>query len=54
MKGFGPGVFEIALRYQTDAYRTVYTLEFGDTIWIVHAFKKNLQLGLKHRNKIWM
>ena len=26
MKGFGAGVFEVALKYRTDAYRTVYAL----------------------------
>ena len=24
LKGFGSGVFEVALKYRTDAYRTVY------------------------------
>ena len=27
LKGFGSGVFEVALKYRTDAYRTVYALQ---------------------------
>ena len=27
MKGFGPGIFEIALRHRGDAYRAVYALQ---------------------------
>ena len=40
LKGFGSGVFELALRYRTDAYRVVYALQLGDDIWVVHAFQK--------------
>jgi phage-related protein len=40
MKGLGSGVFEIALPYRTDAYRAVYAVQLGDTIWVVHAFQK--------------
>lgn len=40
MRGFGPGVFEIALKHRTGAYRIVYVLQIGDALWIVHAFKK--------------
>ena len=29
MKGFGSGVFEVALKYRTDAYRTVYAVRLG-------------------------
>ena len=27
LKGFGPGVMEIAIRYRTDAWRVVYVTE---------------------------
>lgn len=47
LKGFGSGVFEIALRYQTDAYRVVYAVQIGDRIWVVHAFKKKSKTGIK-------
>jgi phage-related protein len=40
-KGIGSGVFEIALRYATDAYRVVLALQLGDKIYVLHAFQKN-------------
>ena len=47
MKGFGSGVFEVALKHRTDAYRTVYALQFGDRIWVLHAFQKKAKQGIK-------
>lgn len=46
MKGLGSGVFEIALRHQGDAYRTVYAVQIGDSIWVVHAFQKKSTKGI--------
>jgi len=40
MKGLGSGIFEIALRHQTDAYRVVYAVQLADDIWVLHAFQK--------------
>ena len=51
MKGFGPGVLEIAVRYRTDAYRTVYALHLGETIWVLHAFQKKSTQGVKTPQK---
>ncbi len=47
MKGLEAGVFEIALRYGKDAYRTVYTVQLDDAIWVIHAFKKKSKTGIK-------
>ena len=47
MKGLGPGVFEVALKYRTDAYRTVYAVQIDEAIWVVHAFKKKSKSGIK-------
>jgi phage-related protein len=47
MKGLGSGIFEIALRYQSDAYRAVYALQIGEAIWVVHAFQKKSKTGIK-------
>lgn len=47
MVGLGGGVMEIALRYRTDAYRTVYVREIADTLWVVHAFQKKSKTGVK-------
>ena len=47
MKGLGSGVFEIALRFRTDAFRTVYTVSLGQDIWAIHAFQKKSRTGIK-------
>ncbi len=46
MKGLGSGVFEIALPYRKDAYRTIYAAQIGDIIWVVHVFKKKSKTGI--------
>jgi len=51
MKGLGPGVFEIALAYRSDAYRTVYAVKLGEDIWVVHAFQKKSTTGIKTPKK---
>jgi phage-related protein len=30
-----------------DAYRTVYAVNFGEEIWVVHAFQKKSKTGIK-------
>ena len=45
-KGVGSGVFEIALRYATDAYRVVLAVQLGDKIYILHAFQKKSKQGI--------
>lgn len=47
LRGLGPGVFEIALRYHGDAYRTVYAVHLGEAVWVVHAFQKKSTQGIK-------
>ncbi len=42
----GPGVQEIRLAYRKDAYRTVYVATLGDSIYILHAFKKKAKSGI--------
>lgn len=51
MKGFGSGVFEVALKYRTDAYRTVYAVQLGDDVWVLHAFQKKATRGIKTPKK---
>lgn len=51
MKGLGSGVFEVALKYRTDAYRTVYAVRLGDKIWVLHAFQKKAKQGIKTPKK---
>jgi len=47
LKGFASGVHELALKHRGDAYRIVYALQIGSTIWIVHAFQKKSKSGIK-------
>lgn len=47
LRGLGSGVFEIALRFRTDAYRTVYAVHLGEAVWVVHSFQKKSTQGIK-------
>jgi phage-related protein len=47
MKGFGSGVFEVALPYRGNAFRVVYVVQLGDELWVVHAFQKKSTQGIK-------
>ena len=47
LKGFGAGVMEIVLSYQTNAYRTIYVLKLGRDVWVIHAFQKKSRSGIK-------
>ncbi len=51
LKGFGSGVFEVALKYRTNAYRTVYALQLGQDVWVLHAFQKKAKQGIKTPRK---
>ena len=46
-KGFGSGVFEIALPFRGNAFRVVYAVQIGDEIWVIHAFQKKSTQGIK-------
>jgi phage-related protein len=45
-KGIGSGVFEIAIRYATDAYRAVLAVQLGERIYILHTFQKKSKQGI--------
>jgi phage-related protein len=47
MHGLGPGVFEIALPFRSDAFRVVYAVQLADEIWVVHAFQKKSTQGIR-------
>ena len=47
LKGLGSGIFEVAFRYRTDAYRTVYAVQLEDGVWVLHAFQKKAKQGIK-------
>lgn len=47
LRGLGPGVMEIAVRYKTDAWRIVDAMESGGGPWLIHAFRKKSKSGIK-------
>ena len=47
MKGFGSGVFEVALAYRGNAFRVIYAVQLGDELWVIHAFQKKSTQGIK-------
>ena len=47
LKGFGPGVLEIAVRHRTDAWRVVYVTEVAGRLWVIHAFRKKSKTGIR-------
>lgn len=47
LRGFGgASVMEIISDYQTDTYRTVYTVKFNDRVYVLHAFQKKSKKGI--------
>lgn len=46
LTGFGgANVLEIVSDHRTDTYRAIYTVRFGDTIYVLHAFQKKSKSG---------
>ncbi len=46
LHGLGGGVLEIAAHDASGAYRAVYTVSIGDSIYVIHAFKKKSKAGI--------
>jgi phage-related protein len=46
-KGTGPGLFEIVEDYRSDAYRAIYTVQFSDAVYVLHAFQKKSPTGIR-------
>lgn len=47
MTGMGSGVFEIALRFRSNAFRVMYAVQIDDDLWVIHAFQKKSKTGIK-------
>ena len=46
LTGFGDaGVVEIIKDYRGDTFRTVYTLRYAGTVYVLHAFQKKSKMG---------
>jgi phage-related protein len=47
LKGIGSGTVELVDDFDGDTYRAVYTVRFGDAVYVLHAFKKKSKQGIK-------
>ena len=47
LRGLGSGVFEIAIRHRTGAWRVVYITELAGRLWVIHAFRKKSKIGIR-------
>jgi phage-related protein len=45
-KNVGSGVFEIALQFDSSAYRAVYAVQIGKYIYVLHTFQKKSRKGI--------
>jgi phage-related protein len=46
LSGFGgAGVVEVVTDYRGDAFRAVYTVQFADGVYVLHAFQKKSKTG---------
>ena len=47
LKGFkGAAVMEIADNYDSNTFRAIYTIQFRDAIYVLHAFQKKSKKGI--------
>ncbi|MEQ9209023.1 MAG: type II toxin-antitoxin system RelE/ParE family toxin, partial [Pseudomonadales bacterium] len=46
LRGIGPGVIEIAVKHDKEAYRCVQAVRLGKSIYILHAFQKKSKKGI--------
>jgi phage-related protein len=47
LKGFGgAGVLEVVDDHDGDTYRAVYTVRFGERVYVLHAFQKKSKSGI--------
>lgn len=47
LRGFGSaGVLEVVESFEGNAYRAVYTVTFGDVVYVLHCFQKKSTSGI--------
>ncbi len=47
LKGFGcAGVIQIIEDYFSNTYRAIYTVKFGESVYVLHAFQKKSSMGI--------
>jgi phage-related protein len=48
LRGYkGAGVLEVVEDFDTDTYRTVYTVRFSGAVYVLHAFQKKAKHGIE-------
>jgi phage-related protein len=48
LKGFGgAGVLEVVEDHKGDTYRAVYTVKFGQNVYVLHCFQKKSKQGIQ-------
>ena len=48
LKGFGgAGVLEVVEDFKSDTYRAVYTVKFGNAVYVLHCFQKKSSHGIE-------
>ncbi|NWG38941.1 MAG: type II toxin-antitoxin system RelE/ParE family toxin [Hydrogenophilaceae bacterium] len=48
LKGFGgAGVLEVVEDFKGNAYRAVYTVKFGNAVYVLHCFQKKSAHGIE-------
>jgi phage-related protein len=50
-KGGGAGVLEIVEDHRGDTYRAIYTVRFAGAVYVLHAFQKKSQSGIKTQRR---
>ncbi|PKL94514.1 MAG: hypothetical protein CVV18_08705 [Gammaproteobacteria bacterium HGW-Gammaproteobacteria-8] len=45
-KGLGSGVYELMEDHRGDTFRSVYTVQIGDGVHVLHAFQKKSKSGI--------
>jgi len=52
--GFGgAGVVEMIEDWEGNTYRAVYTVKFGEFVYVLHCFQKKSSAEGRHRKPIW-
>lgn len=51
LTGAGGGVLEVVDNHDGDTYRAVYTVRFGDVVYVLHCFQKKSKTGIKTPQK---
>lgn len=46
LKGLGAGVLEIVADHVGEAYRAVYAVKLGSSLYVLHAFQKKSKSGI--------